>query len=84
MPDPILIEEVDVDFNDPQIRGAANSIWVAGEDADRAAVLDMIQSGLGMTTALDVMAETILIRSQQIAVRHDENHPNPAHIRHHD
>lgn len=73
---------MDIDPDDPNIRGAVGSVWAAAEVEERALVENYTRRGLGSYDALALVAEKIAIRSQQVIVNYDQDHPNPALAQH--
>ena len=60
----IVVDDVDVDFNDPNIRGATGSVMHAGTDGDRADFERWLKEGMPYDDAVQNLARRIARRSQ--------------------
>jgi hypothetical protein len=58
--------KVDVNFNDPNIRGASGSVFHAGTDEDREDLLRSIESGMTNHDATQKLALRIARESQRV------------------
>jgi hypothetical protein len=62
----IMVTRVDVDFSDPNIRGASGSVFHAGTDEDRADFLRWVEAGMTDHDATQKLAMRISRRSQRV------------------
>ncbi len=62
-----MVTRVDVDFNDPNIRGSSGSVFHAGTDQDRADFLSWIEAGMSDREATQKLAVRIA-REEQRAI----------------
>ena len=63
----IIVDDVDVDFDDPNIRGATGSILHAGTEADRSDFERWLKEGMPYDDALQDLAHRIARRAQAAA-----------------
>ena len=61
----IVVDDVDVDFNDQNIRGATGSVMHAGTDGDRADFERSLKEGMPYDDALQNLALRIARRAQR-------------------
>lgn len=64
----IVVDDVDEDFNDPNIRGATGSVMHAGTEEDRADFERWLKEGMPYEEAVQNLARRIARRSQNAMV----------------
>lgn len=60
----IVVDDVDEDFSDPNIRGATGSVMHAGNDGDRADFERWLKEGMPYDDAVQNLARRIARRAQ--------------------
>jgi hypothetical protein len=66
VPQDIKTTKVDVNFSDPNIRGASGSVFHAGTDQDREDFLSWIEAGMTDHDATQKLARRIAVESQRV------------------
>jgi hypothetical protein len=74
----IMVTRVDVDFSDPNIRGASGSVFHAGTDQDREDFLRWIEAGMTDHDATQKLAMRISRRSQRAVEWFPERSGSPS------
>lgn len=62
----IIVDDVDVDFSDPNVRGASGSVFHAGTDEDRGDFIKWCDEGMSDHDATQNLAQRIAHRSQRV------------------
>jgi len=62
----IIVDDVDVDFSDPNVRGASGSVFHAGTDEDRGDFIKWCDEGMSDHDATQNLAHRIAHRSQRV------------------
>jgi len=74
----IMVTRVDVDFSDPNIRGASGSVFHAGTDKDRVDFLSWIEAGMTNADATQKLAVRIARESQRVIEWFPEGSGSPS------
>jgi hypothetical protein len=64
--EPIIVDDVDVDFSDPNIRGASGSVFHAGTDEDRTDYIQWSEEGMSKQDATQKLAQRIARRWESV------------------
>jgi hypothetical protein len=78
VPQHIKTTKVDVDFSDPNIRGASGSVFHAGTDQDREDFLRWIEAGMTNADATQKLAVRIARESQRVIEWFPEGSGSPS------